>query len=305
MALALLAIGKAATLKFREKERAISQEAHDEMQKLGLTAAQAKAKYPTPEIDLVTSGCLTPGGTGEIVVKGKFVPGAKLVVESDAIEVTKETLTPTEYRATVKVAPDVPPHSATVRAFRPVSGITASIGPGVVIGGRMEWTIEAANGWKVVARSPAAKACNGASGEDPYDMQFFRKGETAPFETRTAKGTYSMFDSEEYFEISDEPAGGSPAQQKYAEIMKTMSDPKATPAQREKAMADLQKAQQQMMADIASPGYAQQQEAKKKQFGCQRIDLQLQGAGHKGSMRCSDAVGTSIAVTGSMKSLGR
>src|ERR1019366_1497300 len=123
--------------------------------------------------------------------------------------------TPTEYRATVKVAPDVPPHSATVRAFSPVSGISASIGPGVVIGGRMEWTMEAATGWKVVARSPAAKACNGASGEDPYDMQFFRKGETAPFETRTAKGTYSMFGSEEYFEISDEPAGGSPAQQKY------------------------------------------------------------------------------------------
>ena len=32
------------------------------MQKLGLTPATAKAKYPTPEIGLVSNACLLPGG---------------------------------------------------------------------------------------------------------------------------------------------------------------------------------------------------------------------------------------------------
>jgi hypothetical protein len=304
--LALFAVAKSATLRYREKEDAIRQEARAQLQKLGISQAEAKAKYPTPQIRLVSSGCLTPGGTGEVVVQGKFSPGTKFVLESDSVEVVKENLTGTEYRATVRIAPNIPPHNAQVIAISPVSGISDHNSPGVLIGGRTEWDMQAANGWRIVARSPANKRCDGTSAEDAYQVQFFRKGETAAFETRSARGHYEAYDSTEYFTIGDMDTSAASQQERFQELMMKMSDPKLSPSEREKVTAELQKAQEQMLASMKNAvAAAQQAQEKRKQFGCERIELKLQATSVQGTMRCSEAVGTRIGITGTMKSLGR
>jgi hypothetical protein len=303
-ALAALAIIQAATAGYYQKASAIRKEASEELQKLGLTRAAAKAKYPTPEIHMVSGGCLVPGGTGEVVVKGKFTPGTKFVLESDGIEVTKEALTATEYRASVKVAPDYPPHTAAVLAISPVSGISAYSSPGVAVSGRMEWNMEAANGWKIVAKSPADWKC-GERGQDSYEVQFFRKGEAKPFETRSAKGEFTQSTLTEYFTVEGENALGSEGKS-FESLAKKMSDPSLSDSERQKVMEELQKAQQAMMASMQNAQkLALEADARRKTFGCERIEVKLQGTSLTGTMRCGEAVGTRINLTGTMKSLGR
>ena len=305
LALAVVALSRAAQFRFQEREQAFRQLCKEQLSKLGITRGEAKAKYPTPEIHMVSRGCLTPGSTAEVVVKGKFVPDTKILLGNDNLEVLKETLSGSEYRATVKVAPDIGPQTAEVIAITPVTGITARQLDAVAIGGRYEWNLEAANGWKIVARSPANKACDGRPSE-VYAVEFFRKGETTAFEKREGKLAYSIYEGVNRFTLSQsDPAEGNASN--FQALMVKMSDPKLPSAEREQLMKQIEKAQEQMMAGIkkaGDPAYLKSLEEQKKKFGCERMELRVQAGKLAGEMRCAEAVGARIALTGSLKLLG-
>jgi len=302
--LAVLALSRAGQFRFQEKQQAFYQQCKDQLQKLGITRDAAKAKYPTPEIHMVSGGCLTPGGTGEVVVKGKFVPDTKILLGNDNLEVLKESLTGNEYRATVKVAPDIGPQTAEVIAISPVTGITARQLGALNIAGRYEWNLEAANGWRIVARSPANKTCDGRAPSDVYSVEFFRKGEPAAFEKREGKLTHSIYEGVHRFSLSQaDPAEAGDFQA----LMTKMTDPKLSPAERDQVMKQIEKAQEQMMATMkkaADPAYLKSLEEQKKKFGCERMELRAQAGKLTGEMRCADAVGARIALTGSLKLMG-
>ncbi|HLK48599.1 MAG TPA: hypothetical protein VKT49_10720 [Bryobacteraceae bacterium] len=303
--LALAALSRAVQFRFQQEEQAFRQHCKDQLQKLGITRDAAKARYPTPEIHMVSGGCLTPGATGEVVVKGKFVPDTKILLGNDNLEVLKETLSGNEYRAAVKVAPDIGPQTAEVIAITPVTGITARQLGALAIGGRFEWNLEAANGWKIVARSPANKTCDGRASEI-YAVEFFRKGETTPFEKREGKLTYSIYEGVNRFALSqaDPAAGGA---EDFQALMTKMTDPKLSPSEREQVMKQIEKAQEQMMASMkkaSDPAYLKSLEEQKKKFGCERFELRSQSGKLTGEMRCAEAVGARIALTGSVKLLG-
>ena len=305
--LAAMALIRAAQFRFQEKEQGIRQGCKDQLQKLGVTRDVAKAKYPTPEVHLVSSGCLVPGATGEVVVKGKFVPDTKFLFANDNLEVVKETLAGNEYRATVKVSADIGPQTADVIAITPITCITARSAGGAVIGGRFEWNLESANGWTIVARSPANKVCSGQPTPDVYSMEFFRKGETTAFEKREARQSYSLYEGLSRFTITTSvPEAGGAAD--FQALMTKMTDPKLSPPERDQVMKQLQKAQEQMLANMkkaSDPAYVKSLEEQKKNFGCERMELRLQAGKVSGEMRCGEAVGTHIALTGSLKFLGR
>src|SRR5579871_5894888 len=244
--LALAALSRAVQFRFQEKEQAFRQHCKDQLQKLGITRDAAKARYPTPEIHMVSGGCLTPGATGEVVVKGKFVPDTKILFGNDNLEVVKETLSSNEYRATVKVAPEIGPQTAEVIAITPVTGITARQLGGVSVGGRFEWNLEAANGWRIVARSAANKACDGRPADEVYIVEFFRKGESAAFEKREGKLAYSIYEGVNRFALAqpDLTAGET---RDFQALMTKMTDPKLPPGERDHIMKQLQKAQEQML----------------------------------------------------------
>lgn len=305
LVLAAMALSRAAQFKFQEKEQAFRQGCKDQLQKLGITRDAAKAKYPTPEIHMVSGGCLRPGSTGEVVVKGKFVPDTKILIGNDNLEVLNETLSGNEYRATVRVAPDIGPQTAELIAITPVTGITARQLGALAIGGRFEWNLEAANGWKIVMRSAANEGCDRRASE-VYAVEFFRKGETAPFEKREGKLTYSIYEAVNRFSLLQADASEGDAANFQALMMK-MSDPKLPPAEREQVMKQLQSAQEQMMAGIkkaGDPAYLKSLEEQKKKFGCERMELRAQSGKLSGEMRCAEAVGAHIALTGSLKQLG-
>ena len=119
MVLAAMAISRATQFRFQEQEQAFRRACSDQLKKLGITRGAAKAKYPTPEILMVSGGCLAPGATGEVAVKGRFAPDTKFIFENDNVEVVKESLAASEYRATLKIAPDIGPQTASVMAITP------------------------------------------------------------------------------------------------------------------------------------------------------------------------------------------
>jgi hypothetical protein len=90
--------------------------------------------------------------------------------------------------------------------------------------------------------------------------------------------------------------------------MKKMGDPSLTAAQRDAAMKDLEKMQDQLtaaMEKMSSPAGIAEAQRKATEFGCERISLEMQAGALKGQMRCADKVGRQIAITGSMKFLGK
>lgn len=310
--LVLLGFGlsRAAMFRFQEKEQEFRKGCQAQLQKMGLTMGAAKATYPTPEIHMVSSGCLLAGGTVEVVAKGKFAPGTKFIFENDSLEVVKESLVGGEYRATVKAAPGMGPQSAALTAITPVTCISVRQDRAVTVGGKYEWVMESGNGWKIVARSPADTACGGkTNAEDTYDMQFFRKGESTPFEKRTATLYHSIYERTNYrFSISQQDSVSQAGMNELNTLAKKLADPNLTSAQREALMKQLMKMQSEMQANMAKmtdPAYIKALEAKKLEFGCERIELEVQGGNATGQMSCSQKVGTRIPVKGTLTVLGR
>src|SRR5512136_770201 len=152
LALVVLGLARAAQLRFQQKAEEARAKARAQAQQMGLTRDAAKAKSPTPEITMVKAACIPPGGTGEVVVQGKFAPGAQFIFENDNLEVVKEAQTGNQYRATVKAAAGIGPETAGVMVVAPFTGMSASRDNAVFIGAKFEWTMQAANGWKIVGR---------------------------------------------------------------------------------------------------------------------------------------------------------
>lgn len=307
----VLGVVRAATFRFRDAETAFRQTCSEELKKLGITRGAAKAKYPTPYVTGVSGGCVLPGGTAEVVVKGKFVPGTKFFFENDNLEVVKESLVGGEYRATVKAAPGIGPQHADLMVITPVTAISAQHSSAVIVGGKFEWTMETANGWKVVARALGeTKGCSAQPNEgNKYELLFYRANEPAPFEKRSGSLSYSMWSRTNYsFQISEESPDSQAGIQNMQTLMQRMGDPKLTNAQREALMKEMEKMQANMQADLKKridPAYIKAQEEKKQQFGCSYIEIAVPAGATSftGQMRCAQKVGNQIKLTGSMKML--
>ncbi len=304
---------RASLKKFEQHRQAIMTASQAEQKRLGLTDRTALyAKHPSPEITLVPCLLLPPGGTGELVVKGKFQPGTQFVITSDNIEVVKETATATEYRATIKAALGIGPDAASVEAYSPVSAANDRSQPVIFVGGKYEWDVKAANGWRVKARNEADTRCgsNGrVSSNNTYILEFYKGAETTPFAKREASLYYDQYNSKYNFSISDQDEEAMDFQAEMKKIYGRMADPNLSDAERDSLMTKMQALSQKMMAgagDLASiQKKAAEQEAKKKEFGCRDLTLTVGPAGTvTGDIRCGQNVGQP-KVTGAMKFLAK
>jgi hypothetical protein len=157
-------------------------------------------------------------------------PASHFIIQNDNLEVVKEAQTALEYRATLKAAAGIGPQSAGLLVMSPVTTITARQDNAAVVAGRYEFTMDAANGWRIVAQSPPGDSCAAAGGQPSYNLQFFRKGETAPFEKSTGTLYHSIYEQKQYsFSISQQAAINSSAAD-FAAIMQKLGDPKLTNA---------------------------------------------------------------------------
>lgn len=316
MSLVVAGLVRADRQRFQIKQEALRQACLKERQALGLTdTAAVKNKYPTPEIHLVSGECLPPGGTGEIIVQGKFAPNTKFVFENDWLEVIRENQTGNTYRATLKAAPGVGPISAGLWAISPVSGITAQKENAVLVAGSYEFDLKAANGWRILARTSEDDRCRNKEhrGESVYEVSFFRGAEKNPFEKRSARLHYSVYEEASYrFSIDQTDPSAMGGMADFQQLMKKLGDPNLSEDEREKLMKQMETVQARMqeeMSKMTDPAVMQkmqqEMERKKKEFGCQGLALAIRDGGASGQLHCSDAVGSNLAVNGTVKLITR
>ncbi len=297
-----LGLVRAATFKFQEKTKAVLEACSKESKQLGLSKEAAFAREPSPTITLVTGSRLAPGRANQFTISGTFSPRTEFIIENDNITVTNETLTRTQYRATASVAPGTGPQTAALMAIAPISGGTARLSGALIVDAKTEWTMDTSNGWRITAR-PAGEVKEGIEPEFPYELSFFRKGETTAFAKRSATLHYDMWSSVEpyTFAIEEETPAATLDMES---LVKRMQDPKLTDAQRDQLMKDMQKvtANMQKMAD---PANIAKMEQDRQSFGCQNIYAGVDAAGSvKGRLRCSDKLGK-LTLTGTFKIIGQ
>lgn len=307
LVLLAFAAARAATRRYQEQEEAFRKECQAERAKLGLSANDLRAKYPTPEVRLVSAACLQPGGTADVVVTGRFSAGAKFFVENDSFQVVRESVTGNQYRATVKAAAGIGPEDATLLVMNPVTAQTARAANAVRVGARFEWNMEAANGWKVIARTKAANLCTGDAAAREYEVSFFRPGQGAAFEKATGTLGFLPPNQRNYrFDLSTETAAPAGMETLQA-LMQKMADPKLSEAEREKIMAKLEDAQKDMAAALtkmADPAYVkqveQERQRREQEFGCRALEITMEGGKLTGEMYCAEKVGRRVALTGAV-----
>jgi len=301
-ALVCFGIARASNSHYAELRSAFYESQQAERKRLGLTDwAQVKAKYPTPEIALCRAAHIVPGVTGEVTVRGKFVPGSKFLFENDAVQVVNETATATEYHATVRVRAGVGPTYSPLHVFAAVSGIEASHPcPAVYVGGKYEWEFTAQNGWRIKLHPKGDSFPQDGANSTSYTAEFYRGNETKPFEVREfglglGGPLYGNSYSGGFAEASNQP-GSMPDME---QIMKKLTDPSTSPEERERLAQKMTEAQQQMM-DPTNAVKAQQKDA---EFGCKNMHFNDSADSVDGQISCGQKVGT-ISIKGTRRFVG-
>ncbi|MBZ5627360.1 MAG: hypothetical protein LAO06_00675 [Acidobacteriia bacterium] len=165
--------------RYKEQRTAIRDACGAERKRLGLTPDKARAKYPTTEVSW-TRPETTPGASVEFVSKGKFVPGTKVLVQSDNVEVVKEVVAADAYRATFHVLPSAGPGLVFVVAYNPVSCLANIVGD-IDIGGRFVWDLTANNGLLLKLKT-LDKPITRHNRDVKHQLEFYRPGQSRPFQ---------------------------------------------------------------------------------------------------------------------------
>ncbi len=303
----------AAMSRYEERLRAIRTEFEAERKRLGLDVEALKAKYPTPEITLCRRMRAIPGGTAEVVTRGKFAPGTRFLLENDNVEVVQETVTASEYRAKVRVAPNVGPGVASVHAVTPVSPGDTQCSP-LYIGGKYEWDFTADNGWRIKLRM-VDERLGSEETQIPrplYRAEFYRGDDTSPFETRDMELSLESSLRGSYYGGMQEPeadTGGAMAE--IEKLTQKMADPNLSDAEQDRLEQRLNDLIEKMSQEQTSPDYGKkmerqqaEMERKRQEFGCHSFNFRLKPGGVvEGDLTCGSKVGT-LKYTGTMKFLG-
>lgn len=297
--------------RYEEQRKAILEQCATEQKRLGLTDRKTVfAKYPTPEITLCRIARIVPGGTAEVVTKGKFAPGTKFLFDNDNVEVVKEAVTASEYRASIRVPKGLGPGIADLEAFAPVSAGHARC-RALYIGGRYEWDFTADNGWKIRLKM-VDEGFNGKGEPEPvYRIEFYRGTEAKPFEVRDLKmGIWSVQRGSYQGSISESAADSASLEAEMERLSQKVMDMTLSQKERDKIAKRLNELMAKMMQEAekaADPKYWQEMEKKKQEFGCYAISFWLKPDGTvEGNMSCGEKVGRQgqLILKGAMKYLG-
>lgn len=336
----MLAAGvmRAVSGSLQERRAAVLAACSSELKSAGLSASEARQKYPTPEITFCRAARVAPGGVGEVVLRGTLRQGTKFLFDSDKVEVVKEALNAqpgqkeSEYHATIKAGESALPDRINIEAFEPLlCRGTARLA--VCIGGKYEWDFTADNGWKIQLRQLSEAECSESQSASLYHAEFFRAAEPKPFEVRDIRVGCEQGRCSGDFE---EGAGAAAEQQKLLTALQNVSpEEKAQSDKRVKElqaqMAELQKKmrnfaslskqeQDDLVAKMTEIGKemaqamtpkgvaAAQQEIAEKQaeFGCRAINFGLKGGALQGNMACGEKVGKEgqLQLQGTTKFVG-
>jgi hypothetical protein len=273
----------------------------------GLKRNELYTKYPTPELALCKPIVVAPGAKGALSLTGTFPDKAAFLVENDQVRLEGATVTATTYSATVSAAADAVPAFGRLYVYAPVSGAYTACGA-VVVGAAQTYDLTATNGWKVRLTPQAPQfVVSGKEASLPYLVEYFKAGQTKPFET--ASGSLDISANQRpsaQFTMTTMP-GRVALLMKELEVVQQQLGDDATfskrPPKEQAAIsaklgtlnAELTREQEKADADPAA--------ARRRQddFGCTALNFVLDGPNVTGSIICSPKVGGSLRVTGTRK----
>jgi hypothetical protein len=260
-------------------------------------------KYPAATFQPVNVQKVLPGGSLSVALTGKIPPGVTVLSDRDGAVVAGAAVTGTSYSARVNVGPSEVPGFIKLHAYTPVSFYITNV-PVAFIDAVYQFDLKSANGFTVKV-IPAAKTFNieRTNATLSYRLEFFKPGETKPFETRGGTLRFNASDDPRLrldIQLTELP---SPAQAEYEALSQRVVDPKLTDAER-RALAERQaKAQQRMMEEMMQAGKDPAAAQKKvDDFGCRILQVY---PGEAGAVRANIACGRNfnggnLQTTGTM-----
>jgi hypothetical protein len=264
-------------------------------QKLDKDRKALFARYPTPELTLVTAAggsapsgelpSVSVGSETNITVTGRFVPGSLPSVECQGTEVLAEKVTESRAELKVKVTAAAPAGQCDVRIISPVS-LASARRPAFRVIGNYQWELSLANGMKArmkTAAKPDTSLITGSSewfdkGGKPLGTREVRldrtfEGYTVTVErteAETAASDKAMAESGKAYKNQDNQKAAAEIQAKMqGECMKLPPD---------KMGACIQKYTAEMTAlsqKVQSQAQAGEQKAAAAAVGCQAMTLSV------------------------------
>lgn len=296
------------TAKFDAEVRRLRGEWRQEQDAAGLPERTKRkelyGQYPTPEITLCKAVTIAPGASAPVALSGKFAAKTAFVMENDQVTLDAGTSTTTAYKAMATVAADAVPSYGRLYVYAPVSGAYNRCGA-VLVGAMPSFDLKSQkNGW-TIKLAPTAKAytVNGGQATLPYKAEYFKPGETAPFETMSGTLTLSINDTpRSNYTLSMSGGATGMLMQELEALQKQMGDPAVfmkKSAKEQQAYFDKMNALTEKLAKVQQTEFGDPAAAQRRQdeFGCGTINLQLTASGVEGSVSCGKNLG-SLPFTG-------
>lgn len=289
---------------FEAEKGRLHQQAAKDRAALGIELLDPKLDvlYPYSKITPVTVQKVAPGGSAAVALTGSFPPGVAVLSDRDGAVLSGATLSSTEYSARITVGATEGPGYVKLWAITPVHHVWTTM-PVLFIDAVYRFDLESANGYTVVV-TPTAKSftLEGGYARLPYKAEFYKPGESTPFQTRDGWMSYHSDEDTHTALNIDFPEPQGSAAQELDDIMKQMDDPQLTDAQRSDLTVRMVEAQQRMLEEMmnADPAAAQK---KTDEFGCRMVQLDPGPDGAvAGGIVCGKnfASGGGLQVTGTM-----
>lgn len=197
-----------------------------------------------------------PGGSIDVTVRGEFPAGTTILSERDDVTVSGAAQSTTTYSARLTIPADAGPGFVRLWGFTPlgIEGPTAV----ALVETFYRFDLKSPNGY-VVKVAPLEKAFtirDNKFATVKYRGEFYKPGESTPFETLDGDQTFDAGDEPHAsrtpyagLEISFDHSTTSP-QAELERLSKTLGDPKATDAQRNAAMTRIGEVQRKVMEEM-------------------------------------------------------
>ena len=261
--------------------------------------------FATPNVKVQK---VLPGASFAVTVRGNFPAGTAILSERDGVKLSGATLSTSAYSARAAISPDEGPGFVRLWAFVPIGieGPTAI----ALVDTFYRFDLKSAEGYAVKI-TPVDKTFTIEDNKRAYfkyQAEFYKPGDSKPFETTTGNQTFSVTDPPHesrtpyaWLDISFDQSTASP-QAELEEINKKLSDPKTTEAQRNALMARMGAVQTKMLEEMTRALKTDPASLNKTQddFGCGSVQLYPNKGGFvEGSFSCGQNFnGGVLKVTG-------
>jgi hypothetical protein len=299
------AASSAQSTKFAADQNRLHQEAAAARKAKNLELDDAlAARYPASKFQPATIQKVAPGGSVSINLAGRLPQGVVILSERDGAALSGETVSAQSYSARLTVGPNEEPGFVRLWAYTPVSFELTSV-PVAFIDRVYQFELKSANGYTVKVM-PVEKTftVEGPNATVKYQADFYKPGETKPFETMSARHDFSTGDEPHArLDLHLLISSASP-EAEIDQIGTQLEDPKLTDEQRDALMLRRMNVQRRMIEEMAKGLQTDPASLNKKQddFGCHLLQVYPGNAGAvKATVLCGKNFnGGALEMTGTM-----